>query len=815
MFRSYLTIALRTLWRNKIQSSINILGLSLGVLCCLLITLYVHDEWSFDTFHTKVDRIYRVYATEDWGENQQFASATTPFPMGPALKDNFPEVVSQVRVNTIGSQVKVGDQTFSEQVTLGGQDFFDVFDFSLETGNRPTALRSQNAVVLSKQTAIKYFGTANPMDKVISIQLGERYEDFLVKGVSRVPTNSSITFGILISDLNYPRLYPEQVLTSAWFNINPETYVLLGPGVDPKALEAKFPSVFRTILGEEEYTKSKYSPGLQPMASIHLDNSYPSGNAPVGNPKYSYILAAIALLILVVACINFVTLSVGQSIYRSKEVGIRKVVGAARKQLIVQFIGESVVLTIISVLIGLAAARISLPVFNELAGKQLELPMNLFVVGTLFALLAIIGVVTGSYPAFILSALRPLTIMKGALPSMGRQRLRSVLVGVQLVLSIFLISSTLIMRQQLRFLQDKNLGFNKEQLAVVQLNVVRGLRLGERIKQGFEQVEQFKAELAKYPSLDGVCGSAHDFGNGSWTSIGYTDDLGVYRNFDMNVIDDDYVPTLKMEVVNGRNFSDDNLSDKRRSVLVNEAFVKEYGWTDPIGKRIPGKGFDDHEIIGVIKDFNYNSLYTRVTPLVMVENPSVILSGTENINIGNSPVPKLLVRIKAGATAEGIDQLKAAWEKISGKEEFAFSFVDQALDKQYRSDQNLGRIVTLATLLSILIGSMGLYALASLSMQNRTKEISIRKVMGATEQSLLVLLTRDYVGLILISLMLSVPMTFLTMQRWLLSFEYRIGIDWKTFLVAGGISMVIALVSIGYQTLKTAWTEPAETLRSE
>jgi len=813
MLKNYLTIALRTLWRDKIHSSILIFGLSLGVLCCVLIALFVNDEWTFDRFHTKVDRIYRVHVKEDWGEKQLFVNTVTPFPMGPALKENFPEVVSQVRLNAIGAQVRLGSQKFNEQVTVAGQDFFDVFDFDLQ-GDRTSALRDQSHVVLSETMAVKYFGQENPVNKVLSIQLGDRFEDFTVKGVARVPTNSSISFDLLISDLNYSRLYNPRTLTSAWFNVTPETYVLLQEGTDPSTLKAKFPTLFRSLLGEEEFTNSKFEVGLQPMRAIHLDTSLPEGIAPVSDPKYSYILAAIALLILFVACINFVTLSVGRSLHRSKEVGIRKVVGAQRRQLITQFIGESVVITIISILAGLVVARLSLPLFNDLAGKQLEFPFNAFLAATVMVLLSVIGIVTGSYPAFVLSSFRPITILKGAIPK-GKQGFRKVLVGVQLVLSIFLISSTLIMRQQLQFLQSKNLGFNKEQLAVVQLTVPSGQRLAQRVQLGFEIGEQFKTELTSYPEIDAVSISAHDFGTGSWTNIGYTDDGGVYRNFNLNIVDDEYVPVMKMELASGRNFSDSNPSDKRRSILVNEAFVREYGWTDAVGKRIPGKAFQDHEIIGVVKDFNYSSLYTSVTPLVIVEDAAIALSGMENINIGSSPIPKLLVRIKAGQLTAGIERMQAAWQKLNGSEEFAFSFVDEALKQQYRNDQNLGKMVSLATVLSILIGSLGLYALASLAMQTRTKEISIRKVMGATVNSLLMLLSKDYVVLVMASLVLSIPLTVWTMRDWLSSFEYRITIGWGIFLLAGTVALAIALLAIGYQTLKTASTEPARTLRND
>jgi putative ABC transport system permease protein len=816
MLRNYLKIAFRSLWRSKIHSFINVLGLSLGIACCVLIALFVKDEWTFDTFHTKADRIYRVYAREDYGENEKFFNTVTPFPMGPALKENFAEVEAEVRINNMGSPVKVGDNLFNEQVTVAGQDFFELFDFEIIHGNSE-ALREQTGIVLTDATAKKYFGEADPINKAISIQLGEAFEEFTVKAVTaNVPINSSIQFDILISDLNYPKLYNPRVLTSAWFNITPETYVLLKEGINPRELESKFPPVFLTLLGEEAYKESNYAPGLQPLTEIHLDTNYPVGIAPVSDPKYSYILAAIAVLILLVACINFVTLSIGRSMKRAREVGIRKVVGAERKQLIVQFIGEAVIVTLIALLVGVVLSILGLPVFNNFAGKQLVFALNGFTITMIVSLIAIIGLMAGSYPAFVLSGFKPIAILKGSIQTgTNKQQVRQILVGVQLVLSIFLISSTLIMRQQLSFLQSKNLGFNKEQLAVIQLTVPRTGRLPERVKAGFDKAELFKTEFSKMPGIAAACASAHDFGNGGWINIGYTDEQGTYRSFTMNVVDDEYVPAMKMEMAWGRNFSGNNPSDARRGVLVNEAFAKEYGWTDPVGKRIPGKGFADHEVIGIVKDFNYASLYTAVQPLVMVQDPVIILSGSENINIDNSPIPKLIVRLKPENMAATLDQVKATWDRLTGGEEFAFTFVDQAMDNQYRSDQNLGKIVSSATVLAMIIGSLGLYALASLAMQNRTKEISIRKVMGATEQSLLVLLSKDYVMLIAVSLLLSVPITWYLMNTWLQSFQYRIDVGWQVFAAAGGLSLLVALLTISYQAIKTAWTRPAETLKYE
>ena len=496
--------------------------------------------------------------------------------------------------------------------------------------------------------------------------------------------------------------------------------------------------------------------------------------------------------------------------------GIRKVVGAERKHVIFQFIGEAVIVTIISLVVGVLLSYLNLPLFNDLSGKQLVIEANGFMLLVSLTTVLIIGLLAGSYPAFVLSGFRPVTILKGNITTgSSKQGLRKVLVGVQLVLAIFLISSTLVMRDQLEYLQNKDLGFNKEQLMAIQMNVPGNFRLGERIRKGFEKAQPFKNELSKINGVAEVFAASQDFGNGSWINVGFTDENVTYLTFNLNVIDADYIPSMKMKMVAGRNFSEENTSDKRRSVIVNEALVKSYGISDPIGKRLPGKNFEDHEIIGVVKDFNYSSLYTSVEPLVLVTDTQVISAGIENIGISNDPTPKLMVRLQPGDMNSTIDEVKRVWDKLTNGEEFAFTFVDDAMAAQYRADQNLGKIISIATILAMLIGGLGLYALASLAMQNRTKEISIRKVMGATEQSLLALLSKDYLYLVGGSLLLSVPMTYFIMTNWLQSFEYKVSISWQVFVFAGGISLVVAIVTISYQAIKTAWSQPAKTLKYE
>lgn len=821
MIRSYLKLSWRTITRNKVHSFINIAGLSIGIATCLLILLFVRDELTFDSFHAHADRIYRVYAKENWGENQEFTDILTPFPMGPALQENFTEIEHMTRINPVSAKVITGDTKFTSSLTLVDDGFMKMFDFQVLEGTN--ALDNPSTILLSKSSAKRFFGSLPPINQALKIQLGDQVVSFLIGGIIEdPPANSSIQYDILASTRNLPTLYSENLLTSQWFNISPETYIMIHEGGSAAGLIDKFPALFKTLLGDD-FEKSKYFVGLQPIQSIHHDTSLPPGLAPVSDPKYTYILAAIAILILFVACINFVTLSIGKSLKRAKEVGVRKVAGAARQQLIMQFIGEAILITFISLIIGVALAYANLENFNTLSGKSLQLQPDGFFFLTVFVLTTIIGVFAGSYPAFVLSSFKPVSIFKGSVKGDNKHGVRKLLVGLQLVLSVFLISTTLLMYKQLQFLQNKNLGFNKDQLVVVQLNdnrlgeVVNNTErsLAQRIGSAFENAELFKHALSKESSIEGVCAASHDFGDGDWTFLGYTDDKGIYRNFTANLVDADYIQVMGMQVVAGRNFSKDIPSDAVSSIIVNEAWVREYGWDNPIGQRIPGKNFDQHEVIGVVKDFHFTSLYTRIKPLVLAMNPAILLSGAENINISTSPIPKLFVRAKATQTADAVEAIGGLWKRMSEGDEFNFSFVEQALAAQYRADQNLGRIVRIACVLAIIISTLGLYGLAALALQNRTKEISIRKVLGATSSSLLILLTSEYVLLVLLASALSIPLTLYAMNQWLTSFEYRVPIGAVVFVLSAIGTLIIAIGAVGYHVWRTMSAHPAETLKYE
>ena len=815
MFKNYIKVALRNIWRSKVHSTITLTGLSAGIACCILIVLFVKDEWTFDTFHTKADRIYRAWTFENYGDDEQFLNTVTAYPLGPELEENFNEVAGFVRVNQINQVVKVGVDQFNEQITVVTPSFFDVFDFPAAYGRPKNVLHEKDALVITRTLAQKYFGTDQALGETLRMDFGEEERIFTVKAVvADVPSNSSIQFDLIISELNNRAFVGERELNS-WYHVRPETYVVLRENQQPSDITSKIPLLMQQVLGED-YVEGEYTVGLQPLLDIHLNNDMPVGIAPVSDPKYAYIMAAIALLILFLGCVNFIALSISRSIGRSKEVGVRKAIGAQRNQLVAQFLYEAVVMALLAAGIGLVLAIVNLSWFNELSGKQLFFRFDATVWLTMGALIVVIGILSGSYPAFLLSNFKPVAILKGKLAgATGKQYSRRVLVGVQFILTISLVSATLLMKDQLHFLQNKNLGFDKDQLAVVQLTVPQGEGLFQRITAGFEKSRLLVNTLDGKPGIASVGAANHTFGSGGWTNVGFTGGDGKYRNFDMLVVDEDFIATAQLKIIEGRGFSHEYTSDARRAVVVNEAFINAFDMPMAAGQKLPGNNFDDHEIIGVVQDFNYNSLHGAVDPLVMVINPSPVMAGIENVGIGSNPIPKLFVRLQAGELSAGLASLESAWHSISQGEEFEYEFIDQVLAAQYRQEQNLSKIVAVASALAIIIGCMGLFALASLGIENRTKEVSIRKVLGASQGMVLVLLSKEYVLLVLAALVVSIPLTIYSISNWLETFAYRVIIGPGVFIMTGLITLLVALLTISYHVIRTAKKQPADILKYE
>jgi putative ABC transport system permease protein len=805
MIKNYFKVAMRYLLRNKGYTAINILGLAIGITCCILIMLFVRSEWSYDKFHGKSDRIYRAWVAENYDDQDDLIDITTPLPLAGALQSSFAEIESTCRVFNLNTLVNMGEQSFSEDIRMVDSSFFKIFDFTLLEGSRKNPFPTSNSIILTENTAKKYFGKQNPIGKTMELQLGNEKVMFSVAGIAKgAPEESSIKYNALISFSNGKYLFSPRAM-KAWFSISPETYVLLRKDADPDELSKKFPSMVRQNLGEN-YREGGYIVNLQPITKIHLDTSLPAGIEPISNPKYSYILLTIGILILLVACINFITLSVGRSATRALEVGVRKVLGAERQQLIRQFWGEAVLLTIISVIIGVVLSVLFVKPFNQIINRQLTLQLDLVFIGYCFLIMVVIALIAGIYPAIILSGFRPVEILKGKLKLGNKSGLfRKSLITGQFITSIGMIICTIVIGGQLDYLRNKDLGYQKEEVVIVPTNKPR--------LRGMELAELYRTELLKQPQVAGASVSLMSFSETPWINVGYADDKNVYRSFQFNAIDPYFLKTMKIQMTEGRDFSADNPADYTSSMIVNEALVKQFGWKNGVGQKLPGR--IEQQIIGVVKDFNYQSLHTPVQPLAMVIKPDTFFRRINDISFGAPLQPRISVRLRTGNLTAGLNVLKQAWKTVVPDQEFEYRFLDETVAAQYRAEQRAGSIVKIASGLSIFIACMGLFGLATLTVVRRTREIGIRKVLGASVSSVVRLLSREFLVLVLIAALIAFPLGWWAMNKWLQDFAYRIHIDWWVFPVAGIAALLIALLTVSFQAIKAALANPVKSLRTE
>jgi putative ABC transport system permease protein len=804
MLRNYLKVALRYLLRYKQYTAINIMGLAVGIACCILIMLFVRSEFSYDRFNSKADRIYRLWQFEKY-EDQQFINTSTPVSAAPVIQANFPEVESVCRIYDFSPVIRINDKSFSEPIRMVDSTFFRVFDFTLLGGNRNNPFPSSNSVILTKETAKKYFGTVNPMGKQLEIQLDTEKELFTVVGIAqKAPEASSVKFNLLIPFSNDKKLFGKNALRS-WFNVSIESYIVTKQNVSGTAVEKKFPSMVKQYLGEE-YKEGAFVFHLQPITDIHLNPALPAGIEPISNPKYSYILGSIGIAILLIACINFITLSVGRSATRAMEVGVRKVLGAERQQLIRQFWSEAFLLTLISVIIGLALAWIALPWFNQITDKALVLQFDRTFILFSVLMIAVIAMIAGIYPAIILSGFRPVEVLKGKLNLKNNTGwLRQSLVVGQFIASIAMIVCNIMISKQMSYLRTKDLGYAKEQVVIVPTNMGR--------KAGIPLAELYRAELLKHPEVSDAAVSIFTFAEPSWAEIGYTDDKRAYHSFQFNSIDANFTNTMKIAIVQGRSFEPGNMADQTTAALVNEAFIKEFGLKDPIGKKLPGPF--QQQIIGVMKDFNYQSLHTKVVPLMLTIQPDSVLRKTENINFQVSPQPRISVRLKAGNMVTNMAVLQQAWKVVAPTKDFEYTFLDDKIANQYIKEQRTGTVVKIASALSIFIACMGLFGLATLSVVRRTKEIGIRKVLGASVGTIVQLLSKDFLKPVLVAAIIAFPLAWWFIQDWLKDFAYKASVSWWVFAIAGVMAALVALITIGFQAITAATANPVKSLRSE
>ncbi len=805
MNKNYFKVAIRNLIRNKGYTFINLSGLAVGAAACLLIMLFVKSEWSYDKFNSKADRLYRLWLEEKESEDKIFTETVTPLPLGPALQSSIPEIESTCRVYSFNANLKAGTETStSEGVTIADNSFFKLFDFNLDEGNPQRPFPSANSIILTRSIAEKYFGKSPAIGKVLQLQLNEEYVSFTVSGiVNNVPEESSVKFSLLIPFENAHFLWSEKQL-KAWHQIFPETYALMKTPVEPASFTEKFDAFAKEVLGNG-YRKGTYNLHLQPITDIHLNNALPEGIQPVSSPVYTYVLSTIGFLILLIACFNFITLSIGRSTSRAMEVGVRKVLGADRKQLVMQFWTETFLFTITSVVIGLLLALLFIGPFNTLFQKHLSISFSFPLFFMCIFLTCFIAFVAGIYPAFVLSGFNPTEVFKGKSKAPGRKgNLRHALVAGQFIASITLITCTIVVSRQMNYIRHKDLGYQKDQVVIVQSN--------KPDKEGTKLAELYKTELQKLPGVKSVSVSLYTFAELSWIGIGYTDEQKKYRQLRANIVDPDFLKTMHIELAAGRNFSPDK-SDAATGFLVNEALVKEYGWKNPVGQKFPGKF--DAEVIGVMKDFNYESLHSKVQPLVLAESEVPINRGVEDVNISYAPQTRISVLMHGGNLSENIELLKHAWNSIEKVQAFDYKFLDETLAGQYAHEQRTNKIILLASGLSIFIACMGLFGLATLIVNRRVKEIGIRKILGAHYTSIVALISKEFIAVVLISSVIAFPIAWFSMNKWLEDFAYRVEISWWIFALSALLALAITLCTVGFQALRAALVNPVNSLRTE
>ena len=810
MLRNYLIAAWRNLVKNKAFSIINILGLSTGLCCFLLILLFVQDELHFDRFNLNADRIGRVYSKIRFGGTSlEFPLSADP--TGAVLKKDYPQIEQFTRIYTSNGlkQIKKGNLFITEQrVAHADSTFFEVFSFPAVSGNTENALDDPNTVVISESAARKYFGTIEAVGRVLeTTEKGKTL--YKVTAVIRdMPENSHFHFDFLFSMKNVDYAWGQ------FLSHNFYTYLLFKPGVDPKSFDHFFPQyidkyilpqakVFMQVNSMEDFKKAgnmlEYS--IQPLTKIHLYSSGQYEMEPGGNIQYVYIFSAVAIFILLIACINFMNLTTARSAKRAREVGIRKVLGTQRKDLIFQFLSESTLMVVISLLIALFACFIMIPGFNSLANKSIR-PGLLFspmILPWIIALPLVVGLLAGVYPAFILSGFRPIDVLKGKwkIGTKNGGSLRSLLVVFQFCTSIILIFGTLVIYRQLHFIQTKDLGYNKDQ--VITINNAGVLK---------DNLSVYKKELLNYPGA--LNGSISNFlpvqSSRSDQSFSKSTPMTATNGFDIQTwyIDDQYLPTLDIKILKGRNFYKGAVSDSN-SVIINETTARIIGFPDPIGKQIYTTGNDrksiiSFTIIGVIKNFNYESLKQPVGPL--------------SLFLGNFP-GAISFRVNPNAMKGFLAKSESLWKELAPNMPFSYQFMDDAYNEMYQSEQRVGKIAMLFSVLAILIASLGLFGLATFMAEQRMKEIGIRKVLGASVQRIVRLMTTEFIKLICISFIIAAPIAWWAMNKWLSDFAYRTPIVWWIFAVSAVLALIIALATVSIQAIRAAVINPVNSLKSE
>ncbi len=794
MLQNYFKIAIRNLQRNKVFSLINIAGLSIGLACCMLIVLYTKDEISYDRFHKNVNQIYRITSTETAPDGKVQKFGITGMMPGPAFKAQLPEIENYVRLQGESYNIKKGNDILVQDALKVDSSFFSIFTFDFIEGSPKTALKDPQSVVISEEVAEKYFGKESALGKTLSINYEDKFQPFTVAGITKKsPQNSSIKIDLLIP------FHREKSHDDQWINFYLNTFVTLKPLANPKALEAKFANIYaREAKGQLIEAKEKWNfqntiqYRLQPFLEVHLSTDFRAANGlkDESNPMYSYVLIGLAVFLLLIACINFVNLTVARSVKRSKEIGIRKVVGGDRKQLIFQFMGESFVLSLIAFLLAIVLVELTLPIFNTLANKALSLKylFDAQLITSYFLLFLLTGFLAGIYPALVLSSFSPVDTLYGRFKLSKGSFLQKSLVVFQFSLAAFMMMATLILYAQFDFMVKQDLGYNDKNI----VEIATG-------RMNRTETNTFKQELLKNLTIESVAPRQ----GGTWNTLANVNGKKEII-FAIDIVDEDYLSTLKIPMVQGRNFSKDFPSDSSQSILVNEAFVKEAGWKNPIGQTVDFFSRNrKFQVVGVVKDYHYNSLYETIKPQLFTCHPDM---GT---------FAQLSIKIKPTNTPNSLKFIEKTFKNLRPTQPYIYDFKDQSNQKQYEKEAKWKQIISFSAILIIFISCIGLFGLATLSAEKRTKEIGIRKVLGANALAIVSMLTKDFLKLVLASVVFAFPLAWWSANKFLESYPYRIAIDGWMFALVLVILVLITILTISYQALKSALANPVKSLRTE
>ncbi|NJO02780.1 MAG: FtsX-like permease family protein [Bacteroidia bacterium] len=795
MYKNYFKIAWRNLRRQKLYSFINIGGLAIGLTCFILIFLYVQHELSYDRFYPDADRIYRVYQRQ---EGNVFLGsdyfAVTPAQLASTMMKEFLEVTSATSIQTPSALLGYRRQSYWENGIRADAHFFEVFAYSFLRGNPQTALKNPRSIVLTRSLARKIFGHQNPLGQTLSYQAFQEPELFTVTGVMEdLPTHASFKFSFIASiltDNNYVRDMSQE----KWNGNSFYTFFKLADKAEPAVLEAKLPALIRKYVHYNGNVPFEDQYFIQALADLHLQTNINFDIGLKGSPRYVQLFSLIAVVVLLLACVNYTNLAIARSLKRTQEVGLRKVVGATRRQLIGQFLCESVLIAGLAFVLALGLVQPLLPVFGYLLERPIELNLteNIYVLPILLGIVLLVGMLSGSYPAFFMSSLNPVQVLKGKpgrrVAGIGVQRW---LVVGQFVASIVLIISSLVIYRQFQYIQNKELGYDRAHILSIQ---VRDPAVRERFKV-------IKDEFLEQPSVLEVSATEHlpvNISSSTLIKNQEGSDLTIYQTS----VDDDFLTLFDIQLIAGRNFSPDLQTDAQGKCLINETAAKALGWTpeEALGQKFNYfNGENTHTIIGVVKDFHMHALYQPIEPLMIRQ--------IQYVN-------HIAVKIRPENMPQTLARLKKELAKHSAYP-FEYAFMDEKFNQLYQDDRRLGEMFGFFTVLSILIASLGLFGLAAFTAEQRTKEIGIRKVLGASIKHIVTLLSRDFLRMVLVGFGLAVPVAWYLMHQWLQDFAYRVEISWWIFALAGLAALVTAFLTISYQSFKAALANPVDSLRDE